>query len=394
MRSRSLVLAIVFVSGVLPACSGEGSGGGGEHETSFDRTPLPAVRHYPAFVEWEVPGDYWTFQHGWWNGGHGWDFRDLDGDGLRDLVELTEAAAVFGFPDRPHWLFHRNTGAGFAPAIEWPLPPGGDPEHGVNELAVSLDASAGDLWFVQDVTGDRRPDLVLTGHFEGETRSILGGAADLHWLVYRNTGVGFAAEAEAWPIPADARVNLGWVNIQDGDRIYSGDFAAGTLADLDGDGLADLVVTCDAESPVFAAPRRVPGLAEGQPHWSLLRGTGGGFETEPVRWPVPVGQGAARVGEEPGGYADIAGADRNDFGDVWVLVDLDGDARRDRSSPATSETPTTCASCSTGTTRRGSCIRTRAPGSDPRRSGRFRSSPASPGTSRRSAPRTRSSTTA
>ena len=89
-----------------------------------------------------------------------------------------------------------------------------------------------------------------------------------HWLVYRNTGSGFAASPTSWALPTVAGGVFNWgLATYDMCPTYS-------TFDIDGDGKADLVIPddCDASSTV------------GKDHWLVYRSTGSGFAASPINW--------------------------------------------------------------------------------------------------------------
>ncbi|MBK1659126.1 FG-GAP-like repeat-containing protein [Paracraurococcus ruber] len=180
---------------------------------------------------------------------------DIDGDGRDDLLLGTQGGTLAAW---------RNTGTSFeAFAAAWlaAIPPG------------SFSAPA-----LGDLDGDGRPDLVL-----GDANGTL--------TAYRNTGARFEAFA-ANPLGGIAATG----------------FATAALADLDGDGRADLVFWT---YPVAAEAARV----------EARRNTGTGFEafaTDPLAG-IPVGDlGVPALGDITGdGVADLVLGDISGALSAW-----------------------------------------------------------------------------
>lgn len=270
---------------------------------------------------------------GFWNGDGDpiavgdevWRLVDLDGDGARDLVITAAAYKVGdgwetrapGFPQASFWEVHRGGPAGFAPPKAWMLPKGvGLLGRGLVDIAgAPLDVSDHG-WALRDLDGDARPELIVTavGGFGGEILPI--GTIDAPiWEVYRNTGDGFAAEPTPWTLPP----------APDGPRmlVAEGEVAgaggvAWSLLDLDVDGWTDLVITARVPIQGF----RVPGFPD-SPHWEVHRGGPTGFAAVATAWPVPQGGG------KYSGFSAPSGGGAADGDQLWALVDLDGDRRRE-----------------------------------------------------------------
>jgi hypothetical protein len=94
------------------------------------------------------------------------------------------------------------------------------------------------------MNGDRKPDLVITSDC-GATPTL----GEDHWLVYLNTGSGFAASSTTWPTP-NGRYDFGLANSICGSLLYA-------TADMNGDQKPDLVITSDCGTTASL----------GQDHW-------------------------------------------------------------------------------------------------------------------------------
>lgn len=253
-------------------------------------------------------------------GTRAWSTLDLDGDGVEDLVRTVDGC-VSDEVGRARWEVHLGGPGGYADTTEaWALP----------AVAVGLahpwaaltgedtwgcpDGTYGTLGHaVRDLTGDGVPDLVVTRDDCGDP-----AVGEDHWNVYRGATDGFAATPTAWPIPL-RRGGRPWWTI-DG---YAGasclvevEGAHREVRDLDADGLADLLVTWDACDEAWDPDA-----------WLLYPGTGAGFATSPVTWPLPpAGSGWARsTGADP----EAVCADGVQGSRQWVLDDIDGNGQDD-----------------------------------------------------------------
>jgi uncharacterized protein YpmB len=263
---------------------------------------------------WTVPdpgaevakGFYTTAYSGY---GKYWALVDLDGDDRPDLVWTGDKdAKVWGNGSSPHWKLFRNNGGGFdTKAKIWPVPdPGAEVQKGFHATAYS---GYGKYWSLVDLDGDDRPDLVWTGDKDAKVWGNAAGSP--HWRVFKNTGSGFAKQAQSWPVPdPGAEVTNGFYAT---DR--SGYEKYWSLLDLTGDDRPDLVWTGNKDAKVWGL-----GSSSG-PYWKLYKSYGGGFEEKPATWPVP-----DPGGEVQNGFYATA---RVGYGKYWTTFDLDGDDKLD-----------------------------------------------------------------
>ncbi len=282
---------------------------------------------------WSVPEGGAPDGQGFWNtagvdgnpGGQAWALADLDGDRRLELVvtarETNGRLQAWGRPGQPrYWQVYRNTGDGFAEdPTGWSVPEGGAPDgQGFWTFGGADGNPGGQAWSSADLTGDGRPDLVVTGR-EVNGRLQAWGRPDQprYWQVYRNTGDGFAEDPEGWSLPAGgAPDGQGFWSLAGQDANPGGQ--AWTLADLDGDGRQDLVVTARVVGDQLQAWGR-PDQAR---YWQVYRNTGDGFAEDPTGWSLPDGGGA-----EGQGFFTTSGLDGNPGGQAWVTMDLNGDRR-------------------------------------------------------------------
>jgi hypothetical protein len=262
-----------------PGAGGSGGGIGGSGGGGGTGGAVVIEHHFGPAIRWEAPPVRDLYRvPGEGHLGHDATLRDWDGDGLPDLMFVGEDELVgpfVGADGRRCFHFHRNTGAGFADAVEWPVP--ADVETFVNGRTDLVD------WLVVEIDGDARPDLLIrrdTGMF---------------WS--RNLGDGFDLDPAPLALAGLTYIPRAWL-------------------DLDGDGRDEYVVTADptAESPIVLG-----GLED--PHWRVYRFTGAGFE--PHEWPVPQGP------PETGFHERYNPPTYRNFGIGWSLFDATGDRKLD-----------------------------------------------------------------
>lgn len=235
--------------------------------------------------------------------------RDMDGDGRPDLV-VTDRCDHAGV-GTTEWLVYLNIGDGFADSpASWTLPATtitdqfDDLDHDSHGPCVESDLSYGLL----DMTGDQRPDLVLTDSCD------LAGVGTTEWLVYENTGDGFAGSPIVWTLPS----GYGTDQLDDlhGDGVESclvGELSVSTR-DMNGDRRPDLVVTdrCDT-------------AGVGTDHWLVYQNLGDGFADVATVWALPTDFGTD----------DLDDVFDTDTGSCFIgelsfgLRDMDGDLSPD-----------------------------------------------------------------
>jgi hypothetical protein len=256
---------------------------------------------------------------------------DMDGDRKPDLV-ITERNAMTGV-GTTKWLVFLNTGTGFTEPMEFALPAVGAVAGrtpfaqiaDVGSIIGMLDANRNSVisYGLLDFDGDRKPDLVMT------ERNAMTGVGASRWLLFKNTGTGFAATpadiqlpgvgAEASRTPfaqiADAGSIIGMLDANRNSIIsYS-------MTDMDADGKPDLV---------FTERNALPGI--GTSKWQVFPNTGTGFGA-PMDFVLP-GMGAEPSRTPFAQLADnesilgMLDANRNSVM-AYATTDLDGDRMPD-----------------------------------------------------------------
>ena len=171
--------------------------------------------------------------------------RDLNGDGLLDLV-ITETCVAGSGTGESSWEVYFNVGGAFdAAATTWSVPGSQYPGAMTFERFAEAQDCAGvndqPTYELLDLNGDGLPELVILDACDTGARGDIG---EVYWAFYPNTGTGFDASSARWDIPG---------------RLFRGpeslDAIAGTLTcqtglekpeyavlDLDGDAAVDIVV--------------------------------------------------------------------------------------------------------------------------------------------------------
>jgi len=234
-----------------------------------------------------------------------WFATDLDADGRLDLVHTTDCGDAEVGTSR--WQVVLGDSLGFTTAaVSWALPAGRAAGAFSNPLGADRDCTTGvPAWsHHQDLTGDGRPDLVVTADCDDPA------VGTDHWLVYPNTGLGYATTATTWRLPAEfgERAFEAPLDTPDCER----DAPAWRLMDLDGDLRPDLVATAACGEADVGGER-----------WLVWFSGGTGFSPVPVDWPLPsLGEGALAG---PASAPVCDGATRPS----WLLGDMDGDGQAD-----------------------------------------------------------------
>ncbi|MFO0550753.1 MAG: hypothetical protein U0271_20330 [Polyangiaceae bacterium] len=237
------------------------------------------------------------------SGGGRWATIDMDGDDKVDLVMTADQTdATYGAAADQVWHVYFNTGAGFeGAATDWNLPDAGL-DYGF--YRTSQDVTGGGRWVTMDLSGDGKPELVMTAD---QDDAIYGSAADQVWHVYGNTGHGFEETATDWKLP-DAGLDYGFY------RVFQDATSGGrwSVMDMTSDGRPDLVMTADQNDALFGSGA--------DQVWRVYVSDGAGFGEVATDWGLPdagLDYGFYRVSNDSVG------------GGRWETMDLDGDRRPD-----------------------------------------------------------------
>ncbi len=249
---------------------------------------------FGAAESWSLPTGTFEKLADFTSSGRSYATFDVDGDRRPDLVVTQTKYSASDGVGKTHWLVYANTGSGFAAtATEWALPAS---TYGFAQVADST--TSGRNYQTMDLDSDHRPDLVVSATTYSHSDSV----GTTHWLVYKNTGSGFAAEATSWTLPSSQYGFEKIADSTDSGRVYQ-------TVDLDGDGKPELVIS--------AAGYGFPGEV-GATHWLVYANTGTGFASATTSWTLPLAQA---------GYEALAASDTS--GRNYATVDLDGDHRPD-----------------------------------------------------------------
>ncbi len=235
---------------------------------------------------------------------------DMNADAIRDLV-VTQEECAEGPVGRASWSVYLGGTTGFGAATTWPLPD--DYDQATYDPFAATDVAADCQRGIPastliDMTGDRRPDLVV---LQEPCRQV-GELGATHWDVYVNTGTGFASTPTAWSLPSGYNLgiadpfeyNYNFAHCGQGNPSYR-------LRDMNADLLVDLVVT-DEPCPLQPV---------GRTHWLVYSNTGGGFGP-PADWDLPQDWSAATF--EP--FNDLSAEhDPTNGTPGFTLLDLTGD---------------------------------------------------------------------
>ncbi|MFO0565613.1 MAG: hypothetical protein U0263_08120 [Polyangiaceae bacterium] len=184
---------------------------------------------------------------------------DLTADHVPDLVVYQDDCdPTVG---QTHWDVYAGSAAGFAAS---PSAYGLPAARCATEWDSLAKASGALGYSLLDVTGDQRPDLLVT---KDDCDPAIGQS---HWDVYAGSAAGFAAAPKGYSLPA-MRCSVEWSTVgKSSGAVYY------ALFDASCDGLPDLVVTrddCDANV--------------GKTHWDAYAGSASGLAAQPSAFGLP-----------------------------------------------------------------------------------------------------------
>ncbi|HFE46093.1 MAG TPA: hypothetical protein ENJ18_11475 [Nannocystis exedens] len=271
-----------------------------------------------------------------------WEVRDLNSDGLPDLLVTGKALSqnedgllvrALGSPQNPYWEIHygstEGSGGGFtADPKAWMVPIGGFKNGGFSRSEAMPEAIGDDCWRLRDLNGDGLDDLIITARasdIDGvDWVGRAPGFPDMpHWVVFPNEGQGFSRTGTQWPLPVGGLVDQGFTDLSGRAETPGGQ--SWETFDLDGDGHLELVVTSTWEKdqpPVCEG--QVLGFTNDEPHWNVFETTERGFTTTP--WPFAV---PADAGPELCGLHRTRGQPLNPGDSTWFTANLDADGYPD-----------------------------------------------------------------
>ena len=166
-----------------------------------------------------------------------WSLMDLNGDKKPDLVQTVDPKTerLFG-GSRGYWKLFINTGKGFSlTGTQWFVPVSGTRDG----FFVPASQSGSSVWFVTDLDGDKKLDLVQT--VDPKTGRLYGGSRG-YWKLFANTGKGFSLTGVSFSVPSSQTRDGFYAPSHAKDKGYW------TLMDLTGDERLELVQTVDPKT--------------------------------------------------------------------------------------------------------------------------------------------------
>jgi hypothetical protein len=269
-------------------------------------------------------------------GNQSWVTMDINGDNKQDLIVVAQINGnfydCFEVGTNPHWKVYLNNGNSMSnTALEWELPAGGriinGHNYGFNNIEGTASAYAGNQsWFVRDMNGDNKVDLVVSAESNGTYTDCFGLTSTPYWKVYLNNGVSFSNIAINWNLPTGGKT--------DGTHLYGYNEAGYTASntgdptwetkDMNGDKKPDLLITSEVSS---AGYNDCFGLGSGA-YWKVYLNSGTGFSTSATNFYLPSG-GAISNGHSSGFWNTFNLNTGSPGNQMWSLMDMNGDAKYD-----------------------------------------------------------------
>jgi len=274
-----------------------------------------------------------------------WATMDLNGDNKPDLVVTAQNDAsgydkVFSPANNPYWKVYLNTGTGFSSTFtNWPVPGGGlytnAGNWGFNNTSGSASVNSiiqNQTWSTMDINGDNKPDLVVAAENDASGyEKVFSSTSNPYWIVYMNTGTGFATTPATWRVPPggyySSTGNWGFNatsgNAASGSTLYNQSWST---MDIDGDKKPDLVITAQNDASGYEKVFS-PG---NNPYWIVYLNNGTSFSTTASNWMIPVGGYYGSAGNW--GYNTIsadASSSSTPNNQTWSTMDIDGDGKAD-----------------------------------------------------------------
>jgi hypothetical protein len=198
----------------------------------------------------------------------------MNGDMRPDLVIYQEhQGSFYRVPNSGvtyYWKVYAGNNSGFsATAITWNLPTGGYALGSTNFSFLELERNIGDsydndgsqLWQLQDIDGDLRPDLVIYQEKQSGFYRVPRNGNNYHWRVYKGYSNGFNNTAFIWGLPTGGyslgSTNFSFLELERGigDSYDNDGSQLWALRDMNGDLRPDLVVYQEKQNGFYRVLR-------------------------------------------------------------------------------------------------------------------------------------------